>query len=154
MNGIEGLSSCPMIIIPITAWFLAQAIKTVLHAVINKKVMMERMVGGGGMPSSHSATVCSFSTTCLLIYGISSFEFAISVVFALVTMYDAMGVRRETGRQGEVLNDVIEMFQKMGEDVGPDKALKELIGHSPLQVAVGAILGILVALFMYNSGLF
>ena len=75
-------------------------------------------------------------------------------IFALVTMYDAMGVRRETGRQGEVINDMVELFKNMGNDIGPDKALKELIGHSPLQVAVGAVLGILVSLIMYNMEFF
>lgn len=154
MNGLENAIMNPMLVIPIVAWFIAQISKTILHACINRKVVFERMVGGGGMPSAHSATVCSFCTTCFFIYGPSSFEFAMSVVFALVTMYDAMGVRRETGRQGEVLNDLIEMFKLMGKDVGPDKALKELIGHSPLQVAVGALLGILVATVMFNVGIF
>ncbi len=139
---------------PATAWLLAQLIKTLIYTTFNKHFVAERLVGGGGMPSSHSATVCALSTVTLLKFGVNSFEFAMACVFALVTMYDAMGVRRETGRQGEVINDMVELFQNMGKDIGPDKALKELIGHSPLQVAVGALLGIAVSFIMYNMQFF
>ncbi|MCR4787268.1 MAG: divergent PAP2 family protein [Lachnospiraceae bacterium] len=143
-----------LLMAPVTAWFVAQLIKTIIYIAFNKTFVAERLVGGGGMPSSHSATVCALSTITLLKFGVNSFEFAITCVFALVTMYDAMGVRRETGRQGEVINDMVETFKNMGKDIGPDKALKELIGHSPLQVAVGAVLGILIAVFMYNMEYF
>ena len=102
------------------------------------------------MPSSHSATVCALATAAFMRYGGASFEFAMATVFAIVTMYDAMGVRRETGRQGEVLNDIIEAFTKMGKDLGPEKSLKELVGHTPLQVLVGAILGILISVLVCN----
>jgi len=150
MNVINEILSNLLLVAPVTAWLIAQISKTLLHTFINKTFIPERLVGGGGMPSAHSATVCALSTATLLCYGAGSFEFAMAVIFSIVTMYDAMGVRRETGRQGEVLNDLVELLNKMGKDVGPEKALKELVGHTPLQVLVGAILGIVVALVMNN----
>lgn len=154
MTSVEVFFRNVILIAPITAWLIAQLIKTVIHMIISKKFVAERIVGGGGMPSSHSATVCALATAVAMRYGVASPLFAISAIFATVTMYDAMGVRRETGRQGEVLNDLIDIFKKMGTEVGPDKALKELIGHSPLQVLVGAILGVVVALVMCNMNWF
>ena len=95
----------------------------------NRKFVAERLVGSGGMPSSHSATVCALATAAGMEYGGGSFPFAMAAIFAIVVMYDAMGVRRETGIQAKVL--------------------KEFVGHTPLQVLMGALLGILVALFIY-----
>ena len=143
-----------MIMAPLIAWFVAQALKTLIHAVMSGKFVAERFVGGGGMPSSHSATVCALATAAGIHYGAGSFEFAMALIFALVTMYDATGVRRETGRQGEVINDMVELFKKMGKDIGPEKALKELVGHTPLQVFVGALLGILVTIIEYKMEFF
>lgn len=149
MTFLADLLTNRMLIVPIIAWALAQIIKTALYAFLNKDFVAERLVGGGGMPSAHSATVCSLAATAAFLFGLGSFEFAICTVFAIVTMYDAMGVRRETGRQGEVLNDVIEIFNKMGKHVGPEKALKELIGHSPFQVLMGGLLGIAISFASY-----
>lgn len=154
MNISEALFKNLLLMAPITAWLIAQVTKTILHAILNKSFVPERLVGGGGMPSAHSATVCALCTATFIKYGAGSFEFAMTTIFAIVTMYDAMGVRRETGRQGEVLNDLIEMLKNMGTNIGPDKALKELVGHSPLQVFFGALLGIVVAIVMSNIGLF
>lgn len=148
MNVWTELLGNMLIVSPIVAWFIAQLLKTIIHTIINGKFVAERMVGGGGMPSSHSATVCALAAAAFMQYGAGSYEFAMALVFAMVTMYDATGVRRETGRQGEVLNDLIEIFKKMGKDVGPDKALKELIGHTPFQVLIGGLLGTAVAVFM------
>ena len=84
-----------------------------------------------------------------MIYGVGSFEFAICVIVAFITMYDAMGVRRETGNQAKAINDMMESFKRMSdEEMTDDEKLKELIGHTPLQVAVGALLGVLIAVFM------
>ena len=79
----------------------------------------------------------------------NSFQFAIAAVFAIVVMYDAMGVRRETGIQAKVLNEMMEMFLKMGKEMSVEDKLKEFVGHTPLQVLIGALLGILVAVIMY-----
>ncbi|MCR5501569.1 MAG: divergent PAP2 family protein [Lachnospiraceae bacterium] len=154
MNTWQELTGNPVLIAPLAGWLIAQVIKTILHTVFNRKFSAERLVGGGGMPSSHSATVCALSTAAFLRYGGGSFEFAVSTIFAVVTMYDAMGVRRETGRQGEVLNDIIEAFTSMGRDLGPEKALKELVGHTPLQVLAGAILGIVTAVIICSMQIF
>lgn len=154
MSVLYELLHNPILIAPVCGWLIAQILKTIIHMFFTKKFTAERLIGGGGMPSSHSATVCALATAVLLKCGAGSALFAVSVIFAFVTMYDAMGVRRETGRQGEVLNDLIEAFQNMGKDIGPEKALKELIGHSPLQVLVGGILGIAVAVFVCGLGFF
>ena len=98
------------------------------------------------MPSSHSATVCALVTSAAYVYGFSSFEFAISFFFALVVMVDAMGVRRETGKQAQLLNMMMEEdFWNFDDPRAFELRFKELIGHTPLQVVVGAFLGIFVA---------
>ena len=99
------------------------------------------------MPSSHSATVCALATATCYFYGAQSFEFAIAVIMAIIVMYDAMGVRRETGIQARVLNEMMQLFADMGSDMPPQEKLKEFVGHTPLQVVMGALLGIIVALF-------
>ncbi len=98
----------------ICGWFVAQFLKTLIYMWFNRKFVAERMVGGGGMPSSHSATVCALATAAGMEYGGGSFEFAMAMVFAIVVMYDAIGVRWETGIQAKVLNEMLEMFRKMG----------------------------------------
>lgn len=131
-------------------WLVAQVLKTLIHFIITKQFVAERMVGSGGMPSSHSATVCALATAAGMKYGGGSFEFAISVMLAIIVMYDAMGVRRETGIQAKVLNEMIEMFTNMGNKVSVEDKLKEFVGHTPLQVLMGAILGIIIAVLMGN----
>lgn len=130
-----------------SAWLIAQVIKTIIYLILNREIRWERMVGSGGMPSCHSATVCALFTSTCVICGPDSPEFAIALMFAIVTMYDAMGVRWESGKQAHVLNAMMESFQKMGnKELSAEAKLKELIGHSPIQVVMGAILGIAVAL--------
>ncbi len=127
-------------------WLVAQVLKTLIHLILTKRFVVERMVGSGGMPSCHSATVCGLATAAGIKYGGGSFEFAISVMLAIIVMYDAMGVRRETGKQGQVLNEMMEIFINMGKQISPEAKLKELVGHTPLQVLMGAVLGIIIAL--------
>ena len=129
-------------------WLIAQVAKTIIHLIVTKKFVVERLVGSGGMPSCHSATVCALSTATGMECGASSPEFAIAVMLAIIVMYDAMGVRRETGIHAKVLNEMIEVFTKMGKKMSAEEKLKEFIGHTPLQVLVGAILGIIVAVVM------
>lgn len=127
-------------------WLAAQILKTLIHMLFTKKFVAERLIGSGGMPSSHSATVCALATASCIKYGSGSFEFAISLILALIVMYDAMGVRRETGIQAKLLNEMIAIFAEMGRrELSPDEKLKEFVGHTPLQVLGGAILGILIA---------
>lgn len=134
-------------------WLTAQILKTFIHMAFTKKFVAERLVGSGGMPSSHSATVCALATATSLKYGAASFEFAISLVLALIVMYDAMGVRRETGIQAKLLNDIMNIFVDMGRsELTANEKLKEFVGHTPLQVLAGAILGILIASGMNYFG--
>ncbi len=125
-------------------WLVAQVLKTIIYLIINKRFVAERMVGGGGMPSSHSATVCALATAAGMRYGGGSFEFAVAAMFAIVVMYDAMGVRRETGIQAKVLNEMMELLTNMGKEMSAEDKLKELVGHTPLQVLMGALLGIII----------
>ncbi|MGN1314416.1 MAG: divergent PAP2 family protein [Lachnospiraceae bacterium] len=126
-------------------WVIAQVLKTVIYVVLNHEFVAERLVGGGGMPSSHSSTVCALAAACAIEYGADSFEFAVTAILSLVVMYDAIGVRQETGKQAKILNDMIELFSHMGKDMDIEKQLKEFVGHTPLQVLFGAILGIATA---------
>ena len=135
-----------LLVSAVTGWVVAQVLKTLIDFALNKNFNMERMVGSGGMPSSHSATVCGLTTAALLEYGAGSFEFAISFVLSMVVMYDAIGVRRETGKQAKLLNSILmENPLKLNAEVLQEK-LKEYVGHTPLQVLAGAILGIMLAL--------
>ena len=130
----------------VAGWIVAQVLKTMLDFALNRTINWERMVGSGGMPSSHSATVCGLTTAAALHYGVSSFEFAVCFVLSMVVMYDATGVRRETGKQAKLLNSILsENPLKLNAEVLQEK-LKEYVGHTPLQVLAGAILGIGLAL--------
>ena len=148
MHFFSELAQNKILISAASGWIIAQVLKTIIHAWFTKNFDAERLVGGGGMPSSHSATVCALSTAVAIQYGASSYEFAMAAIFALVVMYDAIGVRQETGKQAKVLNDMIELFSHMGKNVDIEKQLKEFIGHTPLQVLCGAILGVAVAFFI------
>ena len=128
------------------SWGLAQVVKTIIHLILTKKFVAERLIGSGGMPSCHSATVCALTTSIIINEGIHSPLFAMSAILAIIVMYDARGVRRETGLQATILNEIIDIVEKLGADVSYDEKLKEFIGHTPLQVLVGAIFGICVAL--------
>lgn len=127
-------------------WLVAQVLKTIIHLIFTKEFVAERLVGSGGMPSSHSATVCALATATYFEYSAASFEFAISAILAIIVMYDARGVRRETGIQAKLLNDILKTFTAMGRnELNAYDKLKEFVGHTPLQVFAGAILGILIA---------
>jgi len=134
-----------------SGWLIAQILKTLIHMFFTKRFVAERLIGSGGMPSSHSATVCALSTAACMQYGAESFEFAISLILSLIVMYDAMGVRRETGIQAKLINEMMVAFAEMGKkDLSTDEKLKEFVGHTPLQVLAGAVLGILIAIVVCN----
>ena len=130
------------------SWALAQVIKTLIHLRMTKKFVPERLIGSGGMPSCHSAAVCALTTSLVINEGVSSYLVAIAGLLSIVVMYDATGVRRETGNQAKVLNEFIELFKNNGSDLTNDDKLKEFVGHTPLQVFCGALLGIAFA-FLY-----
>ena len=146
MNFFQGLAHNTIFISAATGWLVAQILKTIIHLCFTKKFVAERLFGSGGMPSSHSSTVCALATATYFVYGSDSFEFAVCLILALVVMYDAIGVRRETGIQASLLNNIIETFNEMGRnEFSTTDKLKEFVGHTPLQVLAGAILGILIA---------
>ena len=134
----------------IIGWFAAQSLKIIIDVILNKKFNPERLMGAGGMPSSHSATVTALTTAIALKEGVSSSLFALSFMFAFIVMYDATGVRRETGKQSMLLNKILSenIFELHGEEF--DKKLREYIGHTPLQVVCGAILGLIIAIILWK----
>ncbi len=136
-----------LLVSALVGWFTAQILKTMINALMTKEFNPERLVGSGGMPSSHSATVCSLTTAAAIVYGPASAEFAISFVLAVIVMYDAMGVRRETGKQAKLLNLMMSTFRHEHKGL-PEEILKEYIGHTPLQVLGGAVLGIILAIWI------
>lgn len=129
------------LIIPTLVWFSVQVFKLVSDAVINRKINFKRFVETGGMPSSHSAVVTSLMTAVGLSEGFDSPIFAVAFVFSFIVMYDAAGVRLAAGKQARILNQLINSNQVK---VDTNEKLKELLGHTPIQVFVGAIYGIIV----------
>lgn len=130
------------------SWFIAQLLKVIHTIVKNKKIDFRRFIGSGGMPSSHSSFVTALATAVGLENGFLGSEFAIATVLALVVMYDAAGVRRAAGQQAKILNKIVEEWEQA--DFGhTDKRLKELLGHTPKEVFVGGLLGIVIALLRH-----
>ena len=149
MDVLYDLVTNRFLITGIISWLIAQLLKVIIHTIKNKKFDYKRLVGDGGMPSGHSATVCSVATITALVYGVGSFEFAISAIFAIIVCHDAMGVRLETGKQAAVLNEILESFNVLATKELPEVKLKELVGHTPVQVAAGILVGVLNAFLMY-----
>lgn len=149
MDWLFDLITNPFFITSLTSWFIAQVAKTIIHAVINKKVDFERLFGDGGMPSGHSATVTSLAVLSALMYGPGSFEFAVTAILAIIVCHDAMGVRRETGKQAIIINEITKAFDVLSTNQLPEVKLKEFVGHSPIQVIAGALIGIANACFIY-----
>lgn len=144
MNFFSEIFSNKVLGISVFACFLAQFIK--IFTGKDKRIDLARIFTSGGMPSSHSSFVTSLATLIGLEKGFNSTDFAIVVVFALIIMYDASGVRRAVGKQAAILNQIVDDVHH-GKHIKQDK-LKELIGHTPVEVWMGAILGIVVALVM------
>lgn len=141
--------------VSLLSWFVAQVLKTIINFVLLGRFQLERMWGDGGMPSAHSATVTAMVIATARSEGIHSAIFAVAAVVAIITMHDAMGVRRETGEQAKVLNKMLEQWIEVTEKNNPflqSMHLKEMVGHTPLQVMAGFALGILVG-FLYPMGL-
>ena len=134
------------LITALSAWAVAQVVKTILYAVMNGRIDWERLFGDGGMPSGHSATVSSLAVFCALMHGTGSHEFAVSAILAIIVCHDAMGVRLETGKQAMMINEIIEVLSS--EDL-PEVKLKELVGHTPIQVIMGVLIGAVNAVVLY-----
>ena len=149
MAWLMDLITNQFLLVSLSSWFLAQVIKTVLYAVEIKKLDITRLFGDGGMPSGHSATVTSLATFCGLQFGFGSFQFAVTAILAIIVCHDAMGVRLETGKQAEVINDILEAFELLTPKKISEANLKEFVGHTPIQVMAGILLGIVNALVMH-----
>jgi len=145
---LEEFFSSSILVTTIMSWFIAQVIKVILVLLKSKKIDFRRFVGSGGMPSSHSSFVVSLAVSVGLTEGFTSTLFAVTVVLAMVVMYDAAGVRRAAGQQAKILNMLVEDWEKK-DFTGTEKKLKELLGHSPVEVFAGALLGIVIALIRH-----
>ena len=128
------------------AWLIAQLIKIIIDLVKNKTIDIRLITSSGGMPSSHSSFVTSLATSVGLTKGFDSVDFAITFVLCMVVMYDAAGVRRAAGKQAAVINDIAAIMENYGFRM--DENLKELLGHTPVEVTAGAILGIGLSIVM------
>ena len=133
--------------IGVLAWFVAQLGKVVITFLVERRLDINRLFGLGGMPSSHAAVVSAVAVAVGIRMGFNSALFAIALTIALVTMVDAAGVRRAAGQQAVMLNRVVQEIIERGGDL-PDETLRELLGHTPLQVLVGSILGIALAILI------
>ncbi len=149
MSFFDALWHNRILIASLAAWCIAQLAKTIVYVVMNREFRLDRLVGSGGMPSSHAATVCALATAACKQYGPGSFEFAIAFILAAVVLYDARGVRLETGKQAVTITAIIDHLIKEGEVMElPPLELKELIGHTTVQVIVGGLMGIGVGLWI------
>ena len=148
-NWLLELITNPFLLTAIASWGVAQVAKVIIHAIVNRKFEIERLFGDGGMPSGHSATVASLATISALTYGTGSFQFAICAVLAIIVCHDATGVRLETGKQAMMINEIIKSFTLLAEKKLPEVKLKEFVGHSPIQVAAGILIGIANGFLMY-----
>ena len=141
------LTTNPVIDCALLAWFLAQLIKVLLDLILLRKFDVQRLISSGGMPSSHSAMVVACTVAIGKIYGVDTASFALSAVFAAVVMYDACNVRRSAGDTARLVNQLLAHIEKLtAEDFAED--LKEVMGHTPLQVLMGALLGLTVGLLV------
>lgn len=171
MESLQQLTRNYILTCAVLSWIIAQIIKTILTLITTKRFEVERLTGAGGMPSAHSALVCSMTLAVARKEGFDSALFAIAIMFAAVVMYDAMGVRRAAGEQAKVLNKIVVIFKphdnKAVTEQQPNKdkirakrdkgkilklddmqfkKLKEYLGHTPLEVLAGALLGIIIAM--------
>lgn len=141
---INFLQQYRFLVVPILVWIAIQSFKVMYDLAVTKKFNFKRIMGAGGMPSSHSAVVTSIATLIGKSEGVDSPIFALSVVFAMVVMYDAAGVRRAAGKQASVLNKIVQTPGLSNIEV--HEKLLEALGHTPLQVFVGALIGIVAGL--------
>ena len=141
MNVVDSLTGNLILNLSILAWAIAQILKIIVVLVREHRWDWRHILSSGGMPSSHSAFVCACASSVAYLYGWSSPLFAIAAVLAIVVMYDASNVRRAAGEQAKILNYIMDHWNQMKPAMF-GKELKELLGHTPLQVLMGALLGI------------
>ena len=149
MNFFKEIISNHVLIVPVIAWAISQTMKIFTNLIVVKEFDIKRILADGGMPSSHSATVVSLAVMCGWTAGVGSAIFALSLLFAIVVMRDAVGVRRETGKQAasikELADAVHKSFLSRDAEIRTEN-LKLLVGHTPLQVVFGVIIGLAVSI--------
>ncbi len=136
-----------ILLITLVVWVLAQLIKVLVGVLKEKKFNFRWLIGTGGMPSSHAAGVSALATSVGLEYGFNSPLFAVAASFAIVTMFDAQGVRRATGYQATILNKMMDDIYLKGQV--QEQRLKELVGHTPIEVLAGFAFGVVCAMILY-----
>jgi hypothetical protein len=134
------------LVVPASAWLLAQLIKTLVALVQGKGFDFSNMVGSGGMPSAHSAVVTSLATAVAITQGLGSVAFAIAAILAFIVMYDAANVRQSVSQQSTLINRIMRELRLRQPRIKLEADLRELVGHTPFQVLVGAVLGIVISL--------
>ena len=147
MNVFEQLFQNRVLLCGVVAWAAAQVLKVLINLAMEKKLNLKRLIGMGGMPSSHTSFVFSVCLMTGLKAGFDSVSFAVAFTLMAVVIYDAMGVRAETGKQGAVLNRILREVLVEGQPITEQK-LKELVGHTPLEVCGGVVVGIIMVLIM------
>ena len=155
MQIIKDILSNHMILAPIIAWAVSQILKTITYLIVEKEFVFKRIISDGGMPSAHSATVISLAVMCGWTQGFDSAAFAIAIILAVVIMRDAVGVRRESGINASAIKQLADKSNKeLSEGEAPIETnkLKVLVGHTPLQVACGCIVGIAVCILYILIG--
>lgn len=143
MQVVEQIFENKILCVALSSWFIAQLIKLILTLINERKLDFNKLMSSGGMPSSHSSFATAMAIGVGQVQGYDSPMFAIAIVFSFVVMYDATNVRLEAGKQAALLNKIIDKMQDPS--VTLDERLKELLGHTPLQVLAGALLGIVIA---------
>lgn len=144
MHSLSGLLYNHALFAGFIGWFMAQTLKIPIHYLVEKEWDVHRFHGSGGMPSSHTAMCVAATVMVGALHGFDSAAFAVGAIFSSVVMYDATGVRRETGRQATIINRILETVLIKGQPIS-DVELKELVGHKPIEVACGALLGLAIA---------
>ena len=149
MDWLIDLLTNQFLLVSLSSWFVAQVLKTIIYALETKKLDITRLFGDGGMPSGHSATVTSLAVFSGLNFGFGSFQFAATAILAIVVCHDAMGVRLETGKQAIKINEILEAFDLIHPNKISEANLKEFVGHTPVQVMAGILLGVVNAIVMF-----
>ena len=150
MSWLYDMFTNPFLLTSLSGWAVAQILKVIINGVVYKKWDIERLFGDGGMPSGHSATVSSLACITGLVYGTSSFEFAFTLILAIIVCHDAAGVRLETGKQAKILNEIMKGIDIIFSHEVAEVKLKEMVGHTHAQVIAGATLGVVDAIIVYN----
>ena len=150
METLQTILHNPRFVAPCLRWFIAQVLKTIINFIITKEFNPERLIGSGGMPSCHSATVIALLFATIYCKGLEGFEFPMAAIFAIIVMYDAMNVRMETGKQAVILNlflkneEIRSHLKDASKGEWPKIILKEYVGHTPAQVIAGILIGIVI----------